>query len=115
MDQLQTKRLVVRPFSMADLEAAHQLLDIDIQWSGPSFSLEQSRDRLQRYIMLAQWDEGSYLYGYRAVILKESEQLIGICGFLPSMWKPHAKALFWTQLFGQPENPGEYEYSSFEL
>jgi len=115
MHQQTTKRLIIRPFSMTDLEDAHQLLDLDIEWSGPSFSLEQRRDRLQRYIMLSQWDEGNYLFGYRAIILKESELLIGLCGFLPSLWKPRAKALFWTQLFGQPDNPAEYAYSSFEL
>lgn len=65
--------------------------------------------------MLSQWDEGSYLFGYRAVLLKESGQMIGMCGFLPSLWQPRNKELFWTQLFGQPDNPADRGYSSFEL
>ena len=47
MDTLETERLIIRPFVTDDLEVAYQLLDIDIQWSGPSFSLEQRRKRLQ--------------------------------------------------------------------
>jgi len=32
MNELQTKRLLIRPFSMNDAEMAHQVLDLDMQW-----------------------------------------------------------------------------------
>ena len=35
MRALETARLVIRPFAPEDLAAAHQLLDVDLQWSGP--------------------------------------------------------------------------------
>ena len=37
MNNVRTERLIIRPFSLADLEEAHQMLDVDLQWSGPSF------------------------------------------------------------------------------
>ena len=94
MNVLETEQLNVRPFSMTDLDESHQLLDIDIQWAGPSFTREQRRQRLQRYIVLAEWDEGSHLFGYRAIIHREEGQMIGICGFLPGLWTPQTNALF---------------------
>jgi RimJ/RimL family protein N-acetyltransferase len=47
METLETARLLIRPFTMDDLEEVHRLLDLDIQWAGPGFPLERRRERLQ--------------------------------------------------------------------
>jgi hypothetical protein len=99
---------------MDDLEAAHQLLDQDIQWAGPSFSREQRRQSLQFYISLAAWHDTGQHYGYRAVCLKETRQLIGICGFLPGLMSPQCKAIFWPVLFGPAADPVDMAYATPE-
>lgn len=103
MDRLETARLVIRPFAMTDLTAAHQLLDHDIHWSGPDITLEQRRERLQREINLAQWTDTGGRFGYRAVVLKATQEIIGICGFLPILHTAHERQLFCHQLFGEAE------------
>ena len=96
MDALETPRLVIRPFEMSDLEAAHQLLDQDLEWSGTGFTLEQRRERLAFYVALARWDDTGRLFGYRAVTLKATGELIGICGFIPGVWDGRDRALVST-------------------
>ncbi len=99
MKKLETQRLIIRPFTEEDLEEAYQLLDVDIQWSGPGFTIEQRRRRLQFYRDLANWSDASCLYGYRAILLKPEEALIGMIGLHPDLWTPPNKAIFWSQLF----------------
>ena len=115
MEILRTKRLTIRPFSMDDLETAHRVLDGEIQWDGVDVSLQQRRQALQRYIMLADWHDGSRLFGARAIMLKAREQVIGLCGFHPWMWTPSQKALFWPGLLSVPETPDAYTHASLEL
>ena len=115
MDTLDTVRLNIRPFTMDDLTEAHQLLDDDLQWAGPSVSLEQRQERLQRDVSLATWADTRGIYGYRAVISRATNEIIGICGLLPILWSPHMQALFWPQLFGEPLVADAYRYASVEL
>jgi RimJ/RimL family protein N-acetyltransferase len=115
METLTTDRLIIRPFTIDDLDTAHQMLDQDIQWAGPSFSREQRRHSLQFYINLAEWPDTGRLYGYRAICLKETKQLIGLCGFLPGLMPPQLKALFWPALFGPAADPAEMAYATSEL
>lgn len=93
MQTLHSARLIIRPFVVEDLEDAHRLLDVDLRWSGSAVSLEQRRRRLQFYGDLADWADTGRLYGYRAVVLRATGRLIGICGFLPCLWSPYLKAL----------------------
>jgi len=115
METLQTKRLLIRQFSMDDLETAHQILDLEMQWDGADMSLEQRRQALQDYIMLAEWNDGSRLFGSRGIFLRVTKQLVGLCGFHPWLWTLSQKALFWPELFRVPETPSEYTYASFDL
>ena len=116
MDTLTTERLIIRPFIMADLLKAHQILDQDIQWSGPNFSLEKRRERLQREIYLAEWTDTGKLYGYRAIVLKESNTLMGMCGFLPGYYSPEKQALFLPQLLGEERGrPRKYAIEALEI
>jgi RimJ/RimL family protein N-acetyltransferase len=91
MPPLETARLLVRSFTLADLEAVHQLLDIDLREAdfgseGPQ-TLSARRQWLQWTIL--SYEELTKLYqppyGDRAVVLKQSNQLIGACGFVPCL------------------------------
>lgn len=97
MERLETERLIIRPFVMDDLEEAYRVLDLDLEWSGPGYTLERRKARLQFYIDLANWDDTRRIYGYRAVLLKATSTLIGICGFSPSLTPPEELALYDAQ------------------
>jgi RimJ/RimL family protein N-acetyltransferase len=103
MDVLETERLIIRPFTMDDLEDVHRLLDLDLEWGGPGVSLDQRRERLQFQIALAHWVDAGCIYGDRAIVLRENQQLIGICGFRPWICTPAERALY--DLGGNQEHP----------
>jgi len=115
MDELQTKRLLIRPFSLADAEIAHQILDLEMQWDGDAVSLQQRQQILQRDIMLSNWNDGSRLFGARGIFSKTEAQLVGLCGFHPWLWTPSQKALFWPKVLAATQRSDEYSYASFEL
>jgi len=94
MQVLEAARLVIRPFTLDDLEEAHRLLDLDLQWAGPGFTLAQRKARLQFAIDLSQWAVTGNLYGDRAIALKEGGQLIGMCGFRPWLLAPAERSLY---------------------
>ena len=96
---LETERLVICPFIMDDLDAIHQLLDIDL--SEAEFGTEGATTRSERERWL-QWTIASYEelaklyqppYGDRAIVLKQTQQVIGACGFVPSSRAIRAIAL----------------------
>lgn len=87
---LETDRLLVRPFTLADLDAAWQLIDGEIypEQPGAAPSSEQRAER-ERWL---QWTVLSYErlaalyqppYGDRAVTLRTSGELIGVVGYTP--------------------------------
>ena len=69
MDALQTKRLLIRPFTAADVATAHQVLDLEMQWDGDNVSRQERAQILQREILLANWHDGSRLFGARGIFL----------------------------------------------
>lgn len=86
---LETGRLVIRPFEMGDLHAAHDVLSR--AWGEPP------EERALRLTDREQWLRWSVLnhqvlasldqpaYGDRAVVLKEGDVLIGSVGLVPAM------------------------------
>ncbi|MHB8598398.1 MAG: GNAT family N-acetyltransferase [Ktedonobacteraceae bacterium] len=87
---LETERLIIRPFIIDDLDVIHQLLDIDLMTA--DFGTEGATTRYEREQWL-QWTISSYEelaklyqppYGDRAIVLKQTQQVIGSCGFVPS-------------------------------
>ncbi len=87
---LETERLLIRPFTMEDLDAIYQILDIDLLTA--DMGSEQAKTRAERERWL-QWTIWSYEelaklyqppYGDRAVVHKHTRQVIGACGFVPS-------------------------------
>ncbi|MCB8967062.1 MAG: GNAT family N-acetyltransferase [Ardenticatenaceae bacterium] len=88
MPDLETERLWIRPFLPQDLDTIHQLFK-DIHWHNPELSDTQNyieRDKwlkwaMTNYVQLAQLHQPPY--GDRAVVLKASNLLIGMCGIVP--------------------------------
>jgi len=88
--ELQTPRLVIRRFVAADLDAVHQLLDVDL--ADADFGSEGAGSRQQREDWL-RWSVLNYEqlerlyqppYGDRAIVLRATGELIGACGYVPS-------------------------------
>ncbi|GCE15166.1 alanine acetyltransferase [Tengunoibacter tsumagoiensis] len=86
---LETERLIIRPFTLNDLDDIHQILDVDLL--AAEFGTEGANTRDERKSWL-QWTILSYEelaklnqppYGDRAVVLKQTQQVIGACGFVP--------------------------------
>jgi ribosomal-protein-alanine N-acetyltransferase len=91
MPELETKRLIIRPFKTEDLEAAHRLFDVELReadfGSDKMETLEERADWLQwaarNDTQLAKLYQPPY--GDRAIILKSNKELIGACGFVPCL------------------------------
>ncbi|HLF78918.1 MAG TPA: GNAT family N-acetyltransferase [Dehalococcoidia bacterium] len=85
MPALESARLVVRPFVMEDLDACHQLLDLEA-WQTRQ-TLEQRRTWLQWAVLNYDALSGllQYPYGDRAVVLKSTGELVGSVGLVPGM------------------------------
>jgi ribosomal-protein-alanine N-acetyltransferase len=88
---LETARLTIRRFTADDLDAIHQILDVEL--GDADFGSEGPRSRDERWQWL-QWTILGYEelaklhqppYGERAVVLKASSQVIGACGFVPCL------------------------------
>lgn len=84
MRELETTRLLIRSFRTADLDAYARLLDTSFD---PPAGPHVHRDRLAYYELgervLAELHQPPY--GDRAVVLKETRQLVGAVGFVPSL------------------------------
>ena len=90
MPVLETGRLVIRPFTLDDLDDIHRILDIEL--ADAEFGSEGAMTRSARQDWLV-WCVSNYRqlvalfqppYGDRAVTLKASGVLIGAVGFVPS-------------------------------
>jgi RimJ/RimL family protein N-acetyltransferase len=88
---LETERLLIRAFRLEDLDVIHHILDIELRTA--DFGSEQAKTREERERWL-QWTVLSYdelarlyqpPYGDRAMVLKSTQQVIGACGFVPSL------------------------------
>jgi ribosomal-protein-alanine N-acetyltransferase len=90
MPQLETSRLIIRPFVMDDLEPLYHLFDVELAQadfgSEKAASLRERADWLRwavlNYEQLARLYQPPY--GDRAIVLQATGRLIGACGFVPS-------------------------------
>ena len=84
MRVIETERLILRPFTLEDVEAAHALLDVhpDVWRFDPGFarSLEQRRQVLVGRIAEYETDLGRTGIGLRALVSRQSGRLIGYAG-----------------------------------
>lgn len=87
---LETERLLIRPFSVEDLDAIYQLLDVELSeidfGNQGAMTLEERKRWLQWTIMSYEELDKLYQppYGDRAVVLKSTQHVVGACGFVPS-------------------------------
>src|SRR5215510_8980942 len=91
MPTLETRRLLIRPFSMDDLQPMHRLLDVDLREAELGTVGAQTLPERAEWL---QWTILSYTqlaklyqppYGERAIEHKQTQQLIGACGFVPCL------------------------------
>jgi [ribosomal protein S5]-alanine N-acetyltransferase len=88
---LETTRLVIRPFSPDDLDAAHRLLDVECADVDFGTAGTQSRAERERWLTwtVLNYEELAKLfqppYGDRAVVLKQSGAMIGSIGLVPCL------------------------------
>ena len=88
---LETPRLVIRPFSLEDLDVIHRILDIELADGGADAEGAEIRHRRAewlRWTILGYRQSASLHqppYGERAVVLKRSDQVIGACGYAPCL------------------------------
>jgi ribosomal-protein-alanine N-acetyltransferase len=91
MPALETERLLIRPFTLDDLAAIHQILDAEL--ASADFGTEGAQSLAGRRQWL-QWTVLNYKqlaklyqppYGDRAMVLQESQALIGACGYVPCL------------------------------
>lgn len=115
MLELHTERLLIRPFVMEDLLMVHDLLDKDLEWAGPGFTLEQRREALTLQVQLARWDLTGRIYGHRAIVLKDSGEVVGLVHLHPEVWSPEWKRIFWPILFPGWKPVGEGCLATLEV
>src|SRR5262249_16512743 len=91
MPVLETARLEIRPFTMADLEEIHRLLDWELaeaETGSEGAKTLADRERWLRWTVLA-YEELAALYqppyGDRAMSLRGTGELIGACGYVPCL------------------------------
>lgn len=91
MKELESSRLVIRPFMMSDLQSVHQILDHEL--SDSDFGTEGSQTLIERTQwlkwLILNYEQLSKLkqppYGERAIVQKDTNELVGICGFVPCL------------------------------
>ena len=91
MPALETERLIVRALTLADLDDVHRLLDVqlsDAEFGSAGARALAERERWLRWTIL-NYEELAKLsqppYGERAIVLRRTGQLVGLCGFVPSL------------------------------
>jgi RimJ/RimL family protein N-acetyltransferase len=91
MPALETERLIVRALTMADLDDVHLLLDVQLSDAGAGSAGAKAlaeRERWLRWTILS-YEELAKLhqppYGERAVVLRRTGRLVGLCGFVPAL------------------------------
>ena len=89
MPVLETERLLIRPFTLADLADVHSLLDADLDptvFGAQALALAERESWLRWTI--AGYEENAKLlnppYGDRAMELKGVGTLVGACGLVPA-------------------------------
>jgi RimJ/RimL family protein N-acetyltransferase len=90
MPVLETERLLIRPFTLDDLDDIHRILDIELEPVGDTIPPENKEAR-RAWLdwTVANYDQLALLYqppyGDRAIALRRDGRLIGACGLVPAL------------------------------
>ncbi len=102
MPPVETKRLLVRPFLLQDLADVYRILDVE--------TMQEPRELAERETWL-RWTIAGYSeyarmyqfpYGDRAIVLRETGDLVGVVGFVPCL-DSFAQIPGMTKLAGQDD------------
>lgn len=88
MPLLTTERLSIRPFTLDDLDAAHQILDGDGEDETQQVERLEARRSWLQWSVLNEQELANLLqppYGERAVVRQSDDAMVGICGFVPEL------------------------------
>ncbi len=91
MPPIETERLLVRPFAPNDLAAIHHILDVELAGAEVGTDGTQTLDARERWLHWTILGYEQYValhqpsYGERAIVLKETGQVIGACGYVPCL------------------------------
>jgi RimJ/RimL family protein N-acetyltransferase len=77
---LETRRLILRPFRQEDLDRLVELMANGdfMRFSAGPRTHEETQETLQKFLC---WQDGGLPYPF-AVVLRETNQVVGYCGFL---------------------------------
>lgn len=112
MKPIVTERLIIREFRPADLGEIYRILDVELKFID---SKEQDSSIAQRKQWL-EWTIQGYKqnrlqlnppYGDHAIVLKDSLQLIGACGFVP-MLAPLGLVPYYRYIAGASDTERNY-------
>lgn len=107
MQLLKTSRLVIRPFTVADLPEYDRIMNRQLSWWGRVLPGEELLSRLA-YQIARTSDADNPPYGYRAAVLKDTDQMIGMAGFQSRLLSASERKLAGIHL-------AEGEYSGIEM
>src|SRR4051794_11765774 len=89
MPTLEGTRLLVRPFVMDDLDAVHELLDVQLGEADVGTEGMLTRSEREHWLQWSVLNEQqlAYMklppYGDRAIVDKHTEAILGACGYVP--------------------------------
>ena len=94
MDTLESERLLIRELQEGDREACRDLLSVEFDYYYGPFDDNPDLDmRFNWLVSLTQWKSAGGIYGDHAILLKDTGQIIGLCGIDPWIWKAKTKRL----------------------
>ncbi len=107
MDIIETSRLLIRPFTMEDLNAIHQILYVDLKWAGKrTVTLDEAR---QGHLYQIARSSDS-IYGDRAIVLRSTQEVIGVVHFASRIVSPEEK-----KAVGLPPQDEAASFNTLEL
>ena len=101
MKTLETQRTLIRQLTEKDRAQCRELLSKEFDYYyGPFYDNPDPDMRFDWIVSLTYWESAGNLYGDRAIELKSTGQIIGLCGIDPWVWKAKVKRYF-PKLFAE--------------
>jgi RimJ/RimL family protein N-acetyltransferase len=91
MPQIETERLTIRPFALGDLDAIYRILDVELGEANTGTAGAMARQQRAAWLewSVRNYDQLAWMYqppyGDRAVVLRQTGELIGAAGYVPAL------------------------------